>query len=176
MKKAKIKQIKQKKEKEIVQTQDTMSGKSVIITFLSIIIIFSAFYFLTDFLIFKRTSPSSNSNTNETSNIISFTEMLKQSDDEYYVLAVIQEEEIVYERYAGSTGKKYYKIDMDNIMNSSHISDETSIGESVKDIKIADSTLFVIKDGKIIEHFTGKKDIIDYLQKNLKVESSNSNS
>ncbi len=177
MKKAKLKEIKQNNSKKnIVEEQETFSIKKVVVTFVIIFVTFGAFYFLTDFLISKRTSletSNSNTNTNTNTNEISFLDILEQSDKEYYVFALTDtKDETIYKRYASFNDKKYYIVDMNDTMNKSHVSDKTSVSNSVKDITIKETTLFVVKDGKISDHFTGTEDIIKYLQKNI-VPNSN---
>jgi hypothetical protein len=169
MKKARLKEKKVKKE---LETESTMSGKAVAMTFLSLMVIFVAFYFLTEFLISKQTttteSSDSNSSSNETALNISFSELLKQSDDEYYVFAIMEDDSAsFYERYADAIGTTYYEIDMGDVMNKAYVGEETNISEKIKDIKIAESTLFVIEDGKIAENYTGRDNIAEYLQTKL---------
>ncbi len=177
MKKAKLKEIKQNNSKKtIAETQESIGAKKVIITLVIILITFGTFYFLTDFLISKRIKPevsNSNTNTNTNTNEISFLDILEQSSKEYYVFALTDtEDEMIYKRYASFNDKKYYIVDMNDTMNKTHVGDKTSVGNSVKDITIKETTLFVVKDGKIKEHFTGSEDIIKYLQKNI-VPNSN---
>lgn len=167
MKKARLKQAKQ--ENKI--TQDTMSAKAVAITFLSLIIIFVAFYLLTDFLIDNQDSQDSNSsteNTTEEVTNISFSQLLKQEDSEYYVFAIVEGEKAsFYERYANDIGTTYYEIDMSDSMNLSHLGEETLISNTVKEITISDTTLFLISDGKIEEYYVGQDSIVEYLQQKL---------
>lgn len=176
MKKAKLKETKKTDSKKVIQqTQDTVSVRTALITICTIIVVFVSFYFLTDYLVSKRTKPTNNtSNTNTNTNVIAFQDLLKKDSKEYYVLAIMDEkDEDYYKLYVRLTGKTNYTIDMNDAMNKSYIGKETSIGEKVKDIKISDSTLFVIKDGKISEHYVGKNKISEYLKKNFKELKSN---
>lgn len=175
MKKAKLKETKKTTPKKNVVEAETMSVKKVVITLAVIVITFVAFYFLTDFLISKRTVKveESNSNTSTNTKEIPFLNTLKQSQKEYYVFALTDDKDKdVYIKYAGFNSKTYYTVDMTNSMNKTYIGEKTEINEKVKDIRISDSTLFVVKDGKIKEHFTGYDDIVEYLKKNI---STNSN-
>lgn len=176
MKKAKLKETnKNNSKKRTVEEQESVSAKKVFVTITVILITFGAFYFLTDYLVSKRTSPKVESNSNSTTNTteISFLDLLKQSEKEYYVFALKNEtDEKVYAQYAGYNSKKYYTIDMTTPMNKNHMAEKTSVGDSVKDIRISDTTLFVVKDGKITDHFTGDEEIIEYLKKNITTNSN----
>ncbi len=172
MKKAKIKE--QHSKKDIKQVQEPVGVKSVIVTLAVILITFGSFYLLTDFLVSKRTTKlSDNSNTSSNTNRTAFLNMLEHSNKEYYVFALTNlNDEAIYQRYVYSAQKSYYVVDMNDTMNKVYMADKTTISESVKDIRISDTTLFVIKDGKITKHFTGYKDITSYLQKQLDVSSN----
>ncbi len=168
MKKAKIKK---QVEKENQQPEAIMSGKSAIVLLCSMVIVFVSFYFLTDFLVAgrreKATPVDTNTNTNTNTNDISFNQLLKQKEDSYYVFALIDDKIDLYEGYVSEIGETYYEIDMKNAFNKSYIGEETKVGTSTKDIRIADSTLFVIEKGKIKNHYTGKEAIVKYLQESL---------
>lgn len=171
MKKAKLKEMKKNtSKKNIKETQESVGVKKAFVTITVILITFGAFYFLTDFLLSKRTTPKVESNSNSTTNTkeIAFLDILKQSSKDYYVFALTdKKDEKVYQQYAGYNSKTYYTVDMTTPMNKNHLADKTSISDSVKDIKISDTTLFVVKDGKIEKHFTGYDDITNYLKKNI---------
>ncbi len=175
MKKAKITKKKEKKEPI---PESTLSIKTVAITFLSIAIVFVATYFLTDFLLSRRsksTDSSSNSATQQTNTIV-FSNLLSQSAEKYYVLAMVDEKSEAYERYLSWMSKTYYIVDMSNKVNQVYLGKEEVIGDSIKDIRITDSTLFVVEDGKITNHATGKENILKYLEEELKEAAADSNS
>jgi len=178
VKKAKIKNTKKvESKKNIQQTQENFSGRTALITICTIVVVFVSFYFLTDYLVSKRTvnKENTNSNTNLNTKNITFQDLLKKSEKEYYVFALMDDkDEDYYTLQVGLTGKTYYKIDMKDTMNKSYISKETIVKDSIRDIRISDTTLFVIKEGKISEHFVGKEKITEYLKKNYKKESSKS--
>ncbi len=171
MKKAKIKAKKNEKE---VKEQGTglMDGKSIVIMIVVMALVFVTFYFLTNFLISRNEKPASsstNSNSEEKdSNEIAFSQLLKQSDKTYYVFAILENDKTtVYTEYADRIGTKYYQINMKDAMNKAYIGEETLIGETAKDIKISDSTLFVIVDGKVDSYYAGKDNIINYLKEKV---------
>ena len=92
MKKAKLNNSKKsnKKEEELVQNNE-ISVRLGVITVVILIVVFVGFYFLTDYLLSKRTNttlepPTVEANPNE----IAFNSLLKQKESEYYVLAILE--------------------------------------------------------------------------------------
>lgn len=171
MKKAKIKD-----KKEILKDTDTgISTRNGIIVLLSIMVVFIGFYLLTDYLVSKnkKTSDNPNSNTEQTENI-TFNKLLSQEKNEYYVFAILTNDKnkSIYNVYATDLKEVYY-IDMSDSFNKSHIGETTKIEEKAKDIVISDSTLFYIKDGKIVEYKTGSTEIIEYLKTKIKKPETN---
>ena len=166
MKKAKINNSKKNNKKEELVENNEISVRMGVITVVILIVIFVGFYFLTDYLLSKRTNttvkePTVTTNTND----ITFTNLLKQKESEYYVLAILESDKdntTKYERYAKGLSKVYY-IDMTNSFNKNHIGEETKVGENVKDIVISDTALFHIKGGKIEKYYVGYEDITEYL-------------
>lgn len=166
MKKAKIKD----KKELIKDTDEGISLRTGIIVLLSIMVVFIGFYLLTDYLVSKNKTTSDNSNSNtEKEDYIVFNKLLSQEKDEYYVFAILgnDKNKSIYNVYAKDLKTVYY-IDMSDSFNKAHIGDETKMSEKAKDIIISDSTLFYIKDGKIVEHKTGSKDIVEYLKTKIK--------
>lgn len=167
MKKAKLNNSKKsnKKEEELVQNND-ISIRMGVITVVILIVAFVGFYFLTDYLLSKRTNttlepPTVEANPNE----IAFNSLLKQKESEYYVLAILESDKdntSKYERYVRTLSKVYY-IDMTDSFNKNHIGEETVVGESAKDIVISDTALFHVKGGKVEGYYVGYDDITEYL-------------
>ena len=166
MKKAKLNNNKKNNQKEEVVQNDEISIRMGVITVVIMIVIFVGFYFLTDYLLSKRTNTTVTEPViEEREDYIVFNDVLKQKDSEYYVLAVLESDKdnaSKYERYVRSLSKVYY-IDMTNSFNKNHIGDETKVGETVKDIVISDTALFHIKNGKIEGYYIGYEDITKYL-------------
>lgn len=163
MKKAKINSNNKKNKKEVVQNEE-ITVKKVVVVLVAILVIFVGFYFLTDYLISMRTETVQPSEENTTMNEIAFNNLLKQKDKSYYVLAVLPTDENAdkFDIYTKQLNP-IYTIDMNDSFNKSHIGSETRIGETVKDIIISDTTLFVIKDGKIEEHYSGYDKIKEFV-------------
>jgi len=80
---AKIKNTKKvESKKNIQQTQENFSGRTALITICTIVVVFVSFYFLTDYLVSKRTvnKENTNSNTNLNTKNITFQDLLKKSE------------------------------------------------------------------------------------------------
>lgn len=169
MKKAKLNNSKQNNKKEEVFQSNDVSVKKVIITVVSIIIVFVGFYFLTDYLIDNRkTVTQPNENEVKKSNYISFNNIYKQEDKTYYVLAILENDQNKegYNIYTRDMSPLYY-IDMTDAFNKSHIGDLDVVTDSVKDIIISDTTLFVIKENKLESYHTGYENIKKYMISSL---------
>lgn len=167
MKKAKLNNNKKEiKKEEIVQTDD-ISLKKVIIAITSIVVVFVAFYFLTDYLISNRTTTPVETPV-EDSNEISFNNLYKQEDKSYYVLAILDTDKNKnkYSIYENDITPLYF-IDMTDAFNKNHIGDKDVVTDSVKDIVISDTTLFVIKDNKLESYHVGYDNIERYIISNI---------
>jgi len=162
MKKARLNIKKSNKKEEIIKNDEFSIRKGFIII-VTIIVIFIAFYFLTDYLLSKRTVNNKTTEP-EVSNEISFNKLYKQSDELYYVLAILEDDDNKdkYQIYTKDLSPLYY-INMKDAFNKNHISDKTVVGEVVKDININDSTLFVIKDNKLDSYHVGFDNITEYI-------------
>ncbi len=163
MKKARLNGNRQKKEKEVV-TSGAITFKGVIITVISIIIVFGAFYFLTYYLLDNRATTVLDNTPEDNSNEISFNDLYKQEEDEYHVFAMI-EDDINKDKYNVYTSaiKNFYTIDMTDVFNKKHLGKEVNVDGPVKDIKINDTTLFVIKDNKLEAYYVGYEEIKEYI-------------
>lgn len=161
MKKAKINSNKKIDKKEEKIQEEEFSVKKLVIALVSIVVVFVGFYFLTDYLLSKRTSEPLEPVVN--ANEITFNNILKQKEKTYYVLAVLPEDKHAnnYSVYTKELSP-VYTIDMKDAFNKSHIGEETKVGDTVKDITISDSALFVIKDGKIDSYYVGHESIQKY--------------
>ena len=59
---------------------------------------------------------------------------------------------------------KYYRVNIDNPLNSNFVSDKSNLNVSdITDLKVSQSTLFEIKNEKIIKTYEGNEKIIEYL-------------
>lgn len=92
--------------------------------------------------------------------------ILKQPNDNYYVLAFAPDDaySIYYETKLDGKKVKYYKVNIDNPLNSNFVSDKSNLNVSdITDLKVSQSTLFEIKNKKIIKTYEGNEKIIEYL-------------
>lgn len=167
MKKAKLNNSKKvsKKEEVVVQNSE-ISVRMGVITVVIMIVIFVGFYFLTDYLLSKRTNTVTKApEITERTDYITFSNLLKQKDSDYYVFAILESDKKntpKYEQYARSLNKVYY-IDMTNSFNKAHIGEETKVEENIKDVVISDTALFHVKGGKIEGNYIGYDEITKYL-------------
>lgn len=165
MKKAKLNNSKRINKKEEVVNTDEISFKKIVIVMLSIIVVFVAFYFLTEYLIGKKkTTVTSTEQTQVEDNEISFSNLYNQNDTTYYVLAVLNTDKNkdMYSTFESELSPIYY-IDMNDAFNKSHMGDVDVVTENVKDIVISDTTLFVIKDKKLESYHVGYDNIVNYV-------------
>jgi hypothetical protein len=161
MKKAKITEKKEIKEK----ANTDMNVRGGIIALLGTMVVFLGFYLLTDYLLSNKKTVINTDPPVETKNI-AFNQLLSQEESEYVVFAIMEKDtnKNKYNTYAQNLDTVYY-IDMSDSFNKSYIGDKTEVGNSIKDIKISDSALFHIKDGKINEYKIGNLEILAYLNK-----------
>ncbi len=182
VKKAKIKQTsKNTKKKDIKNSSEgMMSGKQIMIMVMVMIVVFATTYILIDLVVSKNRTTSdtnTNSSSNTATNEIAFSKLLKQSEENYYVLAVVPDDTTtIYSTYlstitsntnSNNTLGKYYTVNMKDSVNKTYIGEETVIKEDVRDIRISDTTLFIIKKGKISKSLTGREEVLAYLKENL---------
>lgn len=173
VKKAKLKQ-KQIPQEMKQQPEQLMSGKQAAIMIVVMLVTFLVFYGLTSFLVSKNkqsvnSNTSSNTNSNVNAHEIAFSNLLNQSGDKYYVIAVVPSDATtIYTNYLEQIdSRNYYEINMKDKINQSYMGEKLVVSEKVKDIRISDTTLFVLEKGKIKEHYEGKENILKYLQENL---------
>ena len=163
----KIKETKKKVTKKPVE-EETINLKNVINVFGIILIFFVIFYALTIFVVDKKNKNKKNEepkypNLVVESNDIVISDILKQSDEVYYVIAIKGDKDI-YKLYLNILGDKLYNINLDNALNKSILGKETIITEDPKDIRISDTTLFVIENHVITEHYVGKEEVVNKLK------------
>ena len=163
MKKAKIKT----KKEELIKGE-TNGAKFAIIIVIIIVATFVGFYYLTSYLLEKGHSNYPYGEEEPKTNYIAFNNILEQSQKKYYVLALLEptkENEKLYSMYF-SAGEdiNFYYIDMTEIFNKVYIKEETNISDVIREISIMDTTLFLIEEGKIKDHYVGKEEIIEFLK------------
>lgn len=138
------------------ESTDTKEIKSLIILTLVVIIIAVGLYFLTMFVNNKKTQ----SNTNIDYEICLVGNMFNRPYDEYYVFlySSLDSNAATYRGLITSynekeDSKKIYYVDLDDKFNKDYVADESNKNPgSVSDVKIKDSALILIKDGKVIKY------------------------
>ncbi len=96
--------------------------------------------------------------------------ILNRMDPEYFVLAYEMKEdsaslyETIVERYSNlGRGGKLYKLDLGNSRNSICKGDNLNITNDLTNLKLIVPTLLKVKDGKIVENYTGYDSIKNIL-------------
>ncbi len=97
--------------------------------------------------------------------------ILNRSENEYYVAIYNFKENSMYIEALISSFKsnedntKIYKVDLSDGLNRSIVSDTTVTNvDKVSDLKISDSTLLLVRNGKIIESYIGMQEIENVLK------------
>lgn len=163
----KIKETKKKATKKPVVEEETINLKNVIKVFIVILIFFIIFYGLTILVVNKRNSKKDEdkkyNGIEVKSNDIMVSDILSKSDDKYYVIAIKGDKEN-YELYLNSIQEPLYNINLDNALNKGILGSETIITEDPRDIRINDTTLFVVENHVITEYYVGKDDVVNKLK------------
>lgn len=170
----KLKKIKKRvQKKQPVISNDNYQLKNMIIIITIIIIMFMVFYFITTTLIKddEEVYLEEETSTETQKEKILVGQIFNRSDKEYYVLAYKQDDQFInlYETYiseytSNDNHLNFYKVDLDEGLNKSYISDELNISDDLKELKINDTVLFKIVDGKIDSYYVGNSKIIEYLK------------
>jgi len=158
------------KNKSLMVSNDNEMSK-LIILILIVAAVFVIFYIITLFV----TKKDENSNSAEQSyeatiqyDKILAGNILSQEPAEYYVLVSFPDDQYVtfYENYLlyykmiKDDAVPYYTVDMDDVFNSSFISDKSNLRvDDAKDFKFKQTTLLRIIDGKVISTYETKDDI-----------------
>lgn len=138
---------------------------------LVILVVFGAFYILTYYMQKNKTTTTNDNNTNHFTTIqydeILIGDSLNQSEDEYYVLFVNQSDyNSRYKEYISryNNQQKFYYSLIDNGLNRKFISDESNLNvENISDLRINDTSLIKIKNGRIIETYDGNANVMQAL-------------
>lgn len=174
MKKAKIKTTKPKKTVSKVEPKEsTFDVRKLIILSVSVLVLFMAFYFLTTAILKNQKNRDAGSHQtvgrDVSDDTILLSQLLKQSEDKYFVLAIFEDDQMtpLYDKYITLYKKtykdaKFYYVDMGDTLNKNNIGTENVITSDVRDIKIFEPTLFVIENEKIITSVSGATSITKY--------------
>lgn len=152
--------------KNNVNEENELSLKKIAIVTISILVIFGLFYLLTTVILNKEKNKKrdySDYTLVESSKYILLSDILNQDLDKYYVLAIMDDYEDMYDLYLGRNNSVYY-ININNAFNKAAIADETVIDTDPRNIRISDTTLFVIENNELVEYRVGYDEVIAYLR------------
>lgn len=136
---------------------------------LVILVVFGLFYVLTYYIQKNKKTESNNNDTKNTITTIQYDEILmgeilNQSENEYYVLLVKNEDYTkTYKEYISkySNGNKFYYSLIDNGMNSRYLSDISNLNvENIDELKVVGTSLVKVNSGKIIESYDGNSSVM----------------
>lgn len=144
--------------------EDTKEIRNLIIITVVVIALALGLYFLTDKVLSKDTTSDTNANVDYTTCLIG--NMFNRPYDEYYVFAFSSDDENAskYSSLISTYEKKdkalkIYKIDLDNNFNKSAVSDTSNKKPtSASDVKIKNSALIHIKNGKAVNYYESSSD------------------
>lgn len=173
MKTARIRNSNKKEDKKDINNEYSMK-KMIIITII-IMAVFLAFYFVTDLIVEPIVEEDIDTPVVLDSSKITMGNLLNRKDSEYYVLATKNSlyssstnYEEIYNSYINDYNKKdnslkFYKVDLDDALNKSYLSEELNITDDLSSLRLNDEVLFKIKDSKIENYYVGSKQIIEEL-------------
>ena len=144
--------------------EDTKEIRNLIIITVVVIALALGLYFLTDKVLSKDTTSDTNADVDYTTCLIG--NMFNRPYDEYYVFAFSSEDENAskYSSLISTYEKKdkalkIYKIDLDNNFNKSAVSDTSNKKPTnASDVKIKNSALIHIKNGKVVNYYESSSD------------------
>ena len=160
-----VRKIKKKRQTPtLIEEETSYSLKSIIGIVVVIAIVFVGFYFLTTIVINNQSTNNTDTNITEdyqTEKIL-FGQLLTRKESEYYVYAYDEtsKSHSLYSQYLTEYSKKdnaleVYRIDINDGMNKEYVSNKSNIGTDLTDLQVSGITLFKIKDGQIVESYTG---------------------
>ncbi len=170
-----MKKIKQKKIKQQpVTIDDNYQTKNMFIIIIIMIVLLVPLYFITTLVIGnnkKIENVKENTPVKIQTEKILVGQLLNRLDSSYYVIAYKRDNKMntLFNQYIKDYKNKenhleFYKIDLDDGLNKGYIGDETNITDDLKDLKISDTVLFKIEDGKIDSYYIGNNDVVDFLK------------
>lgn len=160
----KIKAKKQQTKKENISNEITIKRFAIIFTF--ILVFFLAFYLLTTAILNNRKEKKqsySNATLVEDYNEILISDMLKQEGDTYYVFVNMEKSNDIYDLYL-SKRKDVYYVNINNALNKTVVSKDLNIDSDPRNIRLNDTTLFVINNGEISNYYVGHNDVMNALK------------
>lgn len=164
---------KSKKEKLLIENNEITNLTKIILVVTGI---FLAFYLIT-YLVTKNSATKDTDTETKAATIqydeILLSNLLKQNNSEYYVLAY-DADDVYYDAYntsltaySSTTGAlRVYKSIISNGFNKTYYdakADSNTNVSSIEELKLNASTLFKIKDGKVEQSYVGHDAIVAYL-------------
>lgn len=158
------------KQKRIIN-EDMTLVRNIGLLLILVILISLGLYFLTDHMLKKEDKNSAKTGTKINYDIATIGTMFNRIEDEYYVLIYSKENDgsnldSVLATYRSSDNYiKTYYIDLDKKINSYVLGDElVEKPKNTNDVKIKEATLYKIKDGKVINCYSGVDNIVNILK------------
>ena len=171
-----MRKIKVKKNNEpvLLEENTSFSLKSIIIMLIIMFVVFVGFYFITVKVLDRQETNKTNvpivSDEYQSEKIL-FSQMLTRKETEYYVYAYDEKSKLysLFEQYIKKYDEKedklpIYRIDLNDGMNKNYISNKTVVNDSLEGLKVSDTTLFKVNNGKIEAFYTQSNDIANALK------------
>lgn len=175
-KKSMTKKEGKRKREEVYHASSSKSDEitKLVEVILIILVVFAAFYLITSWVTKSKTAPSNENKPNKAEEkIIQYDEillgnLLREPNDEYYVLAIKEDDSSAsyYKSQIATYDEKeghlrVYTSQLANSFNKKYLSEESNLlVENSKDLKVKDTTLFRIKNGKVEEAIEGTESIV----------------
>lgn len=170
LKKIKKKTIKQ----QPVITDESYQFKNLLIIIIVIVVLLVPLYFITKLVVKNNDEDKTVTNTTEAviqNEKILVGQLFNRPQSEYYVLAYKSDNKFItlFDNYISDYTSKedsltFYKINLDEGLNKQYIKDETNISDDLNELKLSDTTLIKIKDGKIENYYIGNDDVVEILK------------
>ncbi len=180
MKKAKLK--KQTNKSMIKASDNEFSIKYAIITVVIMLLILVGFYFLTEKILKKTTTDSEEQKEVvqvRKLNNINYSDVDNMVATSYYLLVDKADDENndSYDLYINSLKYnnfpiEFYYIDLSDDNNKQLLADEEKL-DDLKNLKVKDTTLIYVSEGKIKETYVGSNSILSYLSSFFSANNSN---
>ena len=182
MKKARLNKQNTKK----LETTEDFTTKTKIITMFVLLLTLGGFYFLTEKIVEKQNKELKEQNKEinvREDNDINYSDIDSIKDESYYLLLDKEDDEKnkQYDNYINSLkssnyGVEYYYIDLSKDENKDLLGDKEELKE-LKELKVKDTTLIFVEDGKIKETYVGSEKILNQLMSYFikSAEDNNSN-
>ena len=182
MKKARLNKQNTKK----LETTEDFTTKTKIITMFVLLLTLGGFYFLTEKIVEKQNKELKEQNKEinvREDNDINYSDIDSIKDESYYLLLDKEDDEKnkQYDNYINSLkssnyGVEYYYIDLSKDENKDLLGDKEELKELIE-LKVKDTTLIFVEDGKIKETYVGSEKILNQLMSYFikSAEDNNSN-